>query len=171
MRKDSIDQNAIEKAYLIYNERGHQTVDYSHSPTDYARGTVLEPESVGNIDGKYAEILPADVMSGGKFDDLSAKSKELNLAIDEMQNKMRISRERGSFQQLQSQMKEMQKLVKEKEANDAKMAVQDLNRAQMSAYNRTMDQETSYAERLDEIGSRIAEIEAMMLEYTEKYGG
>jgi hypothetical protein len=68
-------------------------------------------------------------------------------------------------------MKEMQKLVKEKEANDAKMAVQDLNRAQMSAYNRTMDQETSYAERLDEIGSRIAEIEAMMLEYTEKYGG
>jgi hypothetical protein len=34
-----------------------------------------------------------------------------------------------------------------------------------------MDQETSYAERLDEIGSRIAEIEAMMLEYTEKYGG
>jgi hypothetical protein len=171
MRKDSIQQDAIEKAYLIFSERGMKTLDYSHTPTDYAKGTVLEPENVGNIDGKYAEILPADVMSGNKFDDLSAKSKELNRSIDEMQNKMRISRERGSFQQLQSQMKEMQKMVKEKEAIDAKMAVQDLTRAQMSAYNRTMDQETSYAERLDEIGSRIAEIEAMMLEYTENYGG
>ena len=169
MRKDSINQSAVEKAYLIYSERGMQTVDYdfSHTPTDYARGTVLEPESVGEIDGKYHEILPAGVMSGGKFDDLAGKAKELNLAIDEMQNMMRISRERGSFQQLQNQMKQMQKLVKDKEAIDAKMAVADLGRAQMSTYNRTMNQEDSYAERLDAIGSRIAEIEAKLLEYSE----
>jgi len=169
MRKDSIDQASLEKAYLIYSERGIQTADYSfsHTPTDYQRGTVMEPEAVGNIDGKYHEILPANVMSGNKFDDLAAKGSKLNLAIDEMQNQMRISRERGAFQQLQSQMKQMQKLVKDKEANDAAMAVADLGRAQMTAYNRTMDQNDSYAERLDEIGARIAEIETRMLEFSE----
>jgi len=172
MRKDSINQSAVEKAYLIYSERGMQTVDYdfSHPPTDYARGTVMEPEAVGNIDGKYHEILPANVMSGNKFDELSAKGKDLNLAIDELQNQMRMSRERGAFQQLQSQMKQMQKLVKDKEANDAAMAVADLGRAQMTVYNRTMDQDSSYAERLDEIGSRIAEIEAKLLEFAEQQG-
>ena len=172
MRKDSIDQSAIEKAYMLFSERGMQTVDYdfSHKPTDYQRGTVMEPEHVSEIDGKYHEILPADVMSGDKFNDLSAKGKDLNLAIDELQNQMRVSRERGAFQQLQSQMKQMQKLVKDKEANDAAMAVADLGRAQMSAYNRTMNQEDSYAERLDSIGSRIAEIEAKLLEYSEQQG-
>jgi hypothetical protein len=169
MRKDSIDQSAVEKAYLIYSERGLQTVDYdfSHKSTDYARGTVLEPESVGDIDGKYHEILPADVTTGFKFDDLAAKGNKLNLAMDEMQNQMRISRERGAFQQLQNQMKMMQKLVKDKEANDAAMAVANLGREQMNVYNRTMNQEDSYAERLDEIGARIAEIEAKMLEFSE----
>jgi hypothetical protein len=169
MRKDSIDQASLEKAYLIYSERGIQTAsfDFSHPPTDYARGTVMEPEHVGNIDGKYHEILPADVTSGGKFDDLAAKGKDLNLAIDELQNQMRISRQRGSFQQLQDQMKQMQKMVKQKEANDAAMAVADLSRAQMSTYNRTMNQEESYAERLDAIGTRIAEIEAKLTEYSE----
>ena len=172
MRKDSIQQDAIEKAYLIFSERGHKTVDYdySHKPTDYQRGTVMEPEHVSEIDGKYHEILPASVMSGDKFNDLAAKGKDLNLAIDEMQNQMRISRERGAFQQLQSQMKQMQRLVKDKEANDAAMAVADLGRAQMTAYNRTMDQDDSYAERLNDIGARIAEIEAKMLEFSEQQG-
>jgi hypothetical protein len=173
MRKDSLKEEALQKAYLIYAERGgFNTVDYdfSHAPTDYQRGTVMEPEHVGNIDGKFAELLPADVISGNKFDDLASKNKDLNLAIDEMQNQMRISRQRGSFQQLQDQMKQMQKLVKQKEANDAAMAVADLGRAQMTAYNRTMNQENSYAERLDAIGSRIAEIEAMMQNYAEKQG-
>jgi hypothetical protein len=172
MRKDSINQDAVEKAYLLFSERGMQTVDYdfSNKSTDYQRGTVMEPEHVSEIDGKYHEILPASVMSGDKFNDLAAKGKDLNLAIDEMQNQMRVSRERGSFQQLQNQMKQMQKLVKEKEANDAAMAVADLGRAQMNTYNRTMNQEDSYAERLDSIGSRIAEIEAKLLEYSEQQG-
>ena len=171
MRKDLIDPKAVEKAYLIFSERGgFHTVDYSHKPTDYAKGTVMEPEHVSNIDGRYNEILPADVMTGEKFDDLENQGKELNLAIDEMQNKMRVSRERGAFQQLQAQMKEMQRLVKEKEKVDAKMAVEDLGRAQMVAYNRTYNQESSYAERLDSIGARIAEIEAMMTSYTEQTG-
>jgi predicted metalloendopeptidase len=67
-------------------------------------------------------------------------------------------------------MKQMQKLVKDKEANDAAMAVADLGRAQMNAYNRTMDQDDSYAERLDSISTRIAEIEAKLLEYSEQQG-
>ena len=37
----------------------------------------------------------------------------------------------------------------------------------MNVYNRTMNQEDSYAERLDSIGSRIAEIEAKLLEFSE----
>ena len=171
MRKDNIDQASLEKAYLMFSERGgFQTMDYSHTPGDRFRGTVVEPEHVSDIDGRYKEILPADVTTGGKYDEMNERSKELNLAIDEMQNKMRISRERGSFQQLQTQMKEMQALVKEKEAVDAKMAVQDLGRAQMQVYNRTRNQESSYAERLDSIGTRIAAIEKAMLEYTESQG-
>jgi len=58
MRKDSINQDAIEQAYLIYKEHGHQIVDYdfSHSPTDYARGTVMEPENTSKLRQAFNEL-------------------------------------------------------------------------------------------------------------------
>jgi hypothetical protein len=80
---------------------------------------------------------------------------------------MRISRQRGAFQQLQSQMREMQRLIKEKEALDARMAVDNLGRKQMTDYNRTYDQETSYSE-MDEIGAQIAALEEAMKAYMEQ---
>ena len=171
MRKDSINQSAIDKALLIYSERGIQTLDFSHTPTDYKRGTVEEPEHVSNIDGRYAEILPPDGSREARFNDLLSQSEGLQSQIDSVQDQMRVSRERGSFQQLQTQMKRVKQLVKEKEAVDARMAVADLNRTQLSSYGNKSDKGSDYAERLDEIGSRIAEIEQMMMNYTESMKG
>jgi chaperonin cofactor prefoldin len=167
MRKDSINQEAIEKALLIYAERGHQTLDFSHTPTDYKKGTVEEPNHVSNIDGRYAEILPAGGSRESKFDALRNQSESLEEEIETVQDQMRVSRERGAFQQLQAQMKKVNQLVKEKEAVDAKMATTDLSRAQLANYGKEENQESDYAERLDEIGSRIAEIEKMMLQFSE----
>jgi hypothetical protein len=91
MRKDSIDKSAIEKAYLIYAEHGHQIVDYdfSHPPTDYARETVMEPEANSKIRQAFAELTPANVMQGDKYEDLKKQSEALDLRIDEQQNKLR----------------------------------------------------------------------------------
>jgi chaperonin cofactor prefoldin len=167
MRKDSISEKAIEQAYLIYSERGHQILDYSHTPTDYARGTVMEPEQTSVINSRFGELLPENVRDGGAFEDLSEQEASLNLRIDTLQNEMRISRMRGNFQGLQAQMKEMHALIKAKEAIDAKLATMDLGRKQMEDYDRTMDQDDSYSEQIQTVGARIAELEAKLNEYRE----
>jgi hypothetical protein len=167
MRKDSISDKAIEQAYLIYSERGHQILDYSHTPTDYARGTVMEPENTSVINSRFGEILPENVRDGGEYDSLSDQEKSLDLRIDTLQNEMRISRMQGNFQGLQAQMKEMHSLVKAKEALDAKLATLDLGRKQMADYDRTMDQDDSYSEQIQTVGTRIAELEAKLQEYRE----
>lgn len=168
MRKDSINSKAIEQAYLIYSEHGHKIVDYdqsySNKPTDYKRGTVEEPEHTSKLRDAYRELMPASVMDGGRYAIMRQESEALNLRIDEMQNQMRISRQRGAFQMLQNQMKEMQKLIKDKEALDARMAVEDLGKKQMGDYNRTMEQETSYSE-LSELTDRISALETMIESY------
>jgi hypothetical protein len=171
MRKDSIDQKAIEAAYLIYSERGHEILDYTHAPTDYKRNTVEEPENTSKLKEAFGELLPSNVMDGERYDDMKDVAGQLNLQIDSLQNQMRISRERGSFQQLQEQMRRMQGLIKQKEALDARMAVDNLGRKQMGDYNRTMNQEDSYSESIGTIGERIAELEARLLEYCEMQEG
>ena len=174
MRKDAISQQAIEAAYLIYSERGHKIVDYdfSHAPTDYARGTVQEPEVNSVINQRFGELLPANVMNGERYEDMEAMAHDLNMQIDEQQNKMRVCRQRGNFQELQKCMKEMQSLIKRKEALDAKMSVVapggNAGEKQMDDYDRTYDQETSYSEQMDAIASRIAELETKMMEFAEK---
>jgi hypothetical protein len=167
MRKDNISKEALEAAYLIYAEKGHQIQDYSHAPTDYARGTVLEPENTSVVMEKYQELTPSTVMDGGEYEMLQARGKEINMSIDSLQNQMRNSRKTGAFQMLQRQMKEMQALVKEKEGIDAKMAVVSLGRKQQEDYNRTMDQTSSYSELLDKMSSRIQELEAKLVEFSE----
>jgi hypothetical protein len=167
MRKDNISKEALEAAYLIYAEKGHQIQDYSHAPTDYARGTVLEPENTSVVMEKYQELTPSTVMDGGAYEMLQAREKEINMSIDSLQNQMRNSRKTGAFQMLQRQMKEMQALVKEKEGIDAKMAVVSLGRKQQEDYNRTMDQTSSYSELLDKMSSRIQELEAKLVEFSE----
>jgi hypothetical protein len=116
MRKDSIDQKAIEAAYLIYSEKGHQIVDYdfSHAPTDYNRGTVMEPESNGKLRQSFNEILP-NKPQNEKFNSLQRRDDEIEEAIENLQQEMKVSRQRGAFQQLQNQMRQMNALIKEKE--------------------------------------------------------
>jgi len=170
MRKDSIDNNAIEKAYLIYKEHGHKIVDYdfSHSPTDYNRNTVREPEQTSIVEGAYNELTPANVSNGFRYEALEEQAKDLNLRIDMQQNKLRLCRERGNFQEFHRCMKEMQNMIKEKERLDAKMAVAtpggNAGEKQMDDYDRTYDQDDSYSEMMT-LGDKIAALEEKMREF------
>jgi hypothetical protein len=171
MRKDSINNEALEKAYLIYKEHGHEIVDYdfSHPPTDYARGTVREPEQVSVVEGAFNELVtPANVSNGFRYDDLKQKVEALDMRIDEQQNKLRLCRMRGNFKEFHRCMQEMQNMIKEKERLDAQMAVAapggNAGQKQMSDYNRTYNQEDSYAE-VTSIADRIAALEEQIKAY------
>ena len=173
MRKDSINNEAIEKAYLIYKEHGHQIVDYdfSHPPTDYKRNTVEEPEVNSKLRDAFNELLPANVMNGERYEDLEKQAHALNLRIDAQQDKLRVCRMRGNFQEFHRCMQEMQNMIKEKERLDAKMAVAtpggNAGQKQMTDYNRTYEQETSYSE-MQEIGSQIEALEEMLKGFLEQ---
>jgi hypothetical protein len=164
MRKDSIDQSAIEKAYLIYKENGHKIVDYdfSHPPTDYARNTVQEPEHTSKLKEAYNELLPKTAQNSREFNALAARDEQIENEIDNLQDAMKISRRMGNFQMLQNQMKQMHQLIKEKEQLDAKMSVANLGAAQMDVYNDTMDQD-DFSE-MGAISSQIAALEERMRE-------
>jgi uncharacterized protein YdcH (DUF465 family) len=166
MRKDSINQSAIEKAYLIYNENGHKIVDYdfSHKSTDYKRNTVEEPEHTSQLKQAFNEILP-EKPQNAEFNRLAERDDQIEREIEILQQGMKVSRQRGAFQQLQAQMKQMHTLIKEKERIDAKMAVANLGAAQMDVYNDTMCQnETNFSE-IESLSSQIASLEERMREF------
>jgi hypothetical protein len=169
MRKDSISSDALEKALLIYKEHGHQILDYSHDPTDYQRGTVMEPEVTSKLKEAYNELRPANVSNGERYEGLKAQVDALDLRIDEQQNKLRVCRMRGNFQEFHRCMKEMQDMIKEKERLDAAMAVAapggNVGQKQMDDYDRTMDQD-DFSE-MTELSERIANLEAAMAEYLQ----
>jgi hypothetical protein len=75
---------------------------------------------------------------------------------------------RGNFAEFHRCMQEMQDMIKEKERLDAKMAVAapggNAGQKQMTDYNRTYEQESSYSE-MAEIGSQIAALEEKMREF------
>ena len=171
MRKDSINPKSLEAAYLIFAERGHQILDYSHDPTDYARGTVQEPETNSKLRDAFNELLPANVMNGERYEDLEKQAHALNLRIDAQQDKLRVCRMRGNFAEFHRCMQEMQNMIKEKERLDAKMAVAapggNAGQKQMTDYNRTYEQETSYSE-MEDLGAQIAALEEMLQEYMEQ---
>jgi hypothetical protein len=175
MRKDSINNEAIEKAYLIYKEHGHNIVDYdfSHPPTDYKRNTVEEPDANSKLRQAFNELTPANVSNGERYEDLEKQAHALNLKIDDQQNKLRVCRMRGNFAEFHRCMQEMQDMIKEKERLDAKMAVAapggNAGQKQMTDYNRTMDQDDCYSE-MSEIGSQIEALEEMMKAYLEQQG-
>lgn len=168
MRKDSIDNSALEKAYLIYKEHGHQIVDYdfSHPPTDYKRKTVEEPEETSKLRNAYSELLPPEARNR-EFNALATRDNKIQKDLAELQQQMAISRQRGNFQQLQNQIKKMEGLIKEKEAIDAKMAVANLGAAEMDVYNDTMKQSCDDYSELEDIGSQIAALEEAMKAYLE----
>ena len=169
MRKDSIDQKAIQAAYLIYKEHGHQIVDYdfSHPPTDYKRGTAEEPEVTSKLRDAFNELLP-EKPQNAEFNRLAERDDQIENEIELLQQAMKVSRQRGAFQQLQAQMKQMYALIKEKERIDAKMAVANLGAAQMDVYHDTMDQDYS---EIQTIQDQIASLEAKLLEYRESFEG
>jgi tryptophan 2,3-dioxygenase len=80
-----------------------------------------------------------------------------------------VSRERGSFQQLQRQMQQVKDLIKEKEFIDSQMATANLGAAQMDVYNDTMQQD-DFSE-MASIGEQIAALEAKMIEFRESMKG
>jgi hypothetical protein len=173
MRKDSIDNSALEKAYLIFKEHGHQIVDYdfSHPPTDYKRNTVEEPEVTSKLRDAFNELLPANVMNGERYEDLEKQAHALNLRIDQQQDKLRVCRMRGNFTEFHRCMQEMQDMIKEKERLDAKMAVAapggNAGQKQVEDYNRTYEQESSYSE-MEDLGAQIAALEEMLQDYLEQ---
>lgn len=170
MRKDSINPESLEAAYLIYREHGHKIVDYdfSHPPTDYARNTVMEPEATGKLRSAYNELNSANLANGERYEMLEKQSAALNLRIDEQQNKLRVCRMRGNFQEFHRCMKEMQDMIKAKEALDARMAVAtpggNAGQKQMDDYNRTYEQDDCYSEMAG-IGDQIAALEEKMREF------
>lgn len=168
MRKDSINQDAIEKAYLIYKEHGHKIVDYdfSHPPTDYKRGTVEEPETTGKLRDAYNELLPTGAKAA-EYNALAARDDQLEKEIENLQAAMVHSRRTGNFQMLQNQMKQVEKMIKEKERIDAQMATKDLGAAQMDVYNDTMSHNHNEFSEMGDIASRIAELETALKEYME----
>jgi tryptophan 2,3-dioxygenase len=167
MRRDAIQKSAIEAAYLIYAERGHKILDYSHEPTDYQRDTVMEPNVTGKLKQAFNEVLPANSRNA-EFNALQARDEAIEAEAENLQQQMRVSRQRGAFQALQAQMKKMNDLMKEKEAVNAQMSVANLGAAQMDIYDDTMDQDFS---EMAEIGDKIAELEEMMLQYREQLEG
>lgn len=156
MRKDSIDSLAMEKALLIFAERGLQIQDFTHKPTDYARGTVLEPERTSKLRVNF-----------GEYDSLGSRCKEICSEVEDLQSKMALSRSRGNFQALQTQMKLVSNLMKEKSAIDAKMAVIDLARKKTDDHDLAVGDEPSYAEKIESVSARISELEARIANLSE----
>jgi len=81
---------------------------------------------------------------------------------------MKVSRQRGAFQQLQKQMKHLHDLIKEKESIDAKMSVANLGAAQMDVYDDTMSQDSDEYSEMGGMGAQIAALEEKMREFIGK---
>jgi hypothetical protein len=75
---------------------------------------------------------------------------------------MKLSRQRGAFQELQRQMAATKKLVKEREEIDGKMATLDLARKNTDDHNIAAGMETSYSERIDSVSTRIDRLQDLL---------
>jgi hypothetical protein len=134
-----------------FTEEDLKLKKFSHEPTDYFRNTVMEP-SVNN------HLRP----SFGEYDSLGKKHTDLSDRIEALNEKMKFSRQRGAFQALQDQMKEVKNLVKEREKIDAQMATIDLARKKTDDHRIATGEEVSYSERIDSVSDRIANLEKWM---------
>lgn len=157
MRKDTIKPEAMEQALRLFSERGIQIEGFSHTPTDYAKGTVLEPDHVSTLKASF-----------GEYEELGKKRDDLTKKIDSLNEAMKMSRQRGAFQALQNQMKAVKDLVKEREDIDAKMSIADLARKKTDDHKIAASQEASYSERIQSVGQRIQELEQMLMSFSEE---
>ena len=140
MRKDSISKEALDRVAQAYAQK--------KKSTDYARGTVMEPEVNLGLRSNFNE-----------YESLGKEHSKLTAKIDSLNEKMKISRQRGAFQTLQDQMREVKNLVKEREAIDAKMATIDLARKKTDDHLWATGEELSYSEKLESVSERISRIE------------
>jgi len=161
MRKDAISENALNNAYLIYAEKGHQTLDFTHESTDYFRGTVLEPQNTSVVDNAYDELYPASRQS--RQSALEQQGYGVEDQIERVQEKIRVSRLQGNFQALQIQLKELAALTKEKSRIDAAAAVNDLGAAQTDQYDGMM----GYSESIN-LDEKIASLESRIRDFAER---
>ena len=125
-------------------------------PTNYYTGTVMEPSVVLPLRDSYTE-----------YENLGKVHKDLSSKIEILQEKMKETRKRGAFKQLQDQMSEIKKLVKEREDIDAQMSVLDLARKKQDDFNIARKVETSYSEKITSVESRIQELEETFENFSE----
>jgi uncharacterized protein YdcH (DUF465 family) len=112
----------------------------------------------------FNELLP-EKPQNAEFNRLAERDDQIEREIEILQQGMKVSRQRGAFQQLQAQMKQMYALIKEKERIDAKMAVANLGAAQMDVYNDTMCQDETNFSEIESLSSQIASLEERMREF------
>lgn len=127
-----------------------------HTPTDYFRGTTLEPEATSSLKASFEE-----------YEALGQRHRDVSSRIEKLNEAMKLSRQRGAFQQLQAQMKEVKELVKQREDLDGKMAVADLARKKDDDHRLAVKQEVSYAEGLNSVGNRINQLVEMVSNFAE----
>lgn len=133
-------------------------MDFTHLPTDYFRGTIMEPETTSKLKASF-----------GEYEELGKRHKQVSDRIANLQEAMKVSRQNGAFQALQKQMKEIKELVKQKEDLDGKMAVADLARKKDDDHRLAVKQEVSYSEQLGTVSEKIQELESLMFEFSEEY--
>lgn len=139
-----------------FSEQEVVAQSFTHMPTDYFRGTVMEPEVSSTLRPSF-----------GEYEALGSKHTELSKQIGALNEAMKVSRMRGAFQTLQSQMKAVKELVKERERVDAQMATLDLARKKTDDHKINVQQETSYSEKIDSVSQRISLLESLMANYSE----
>lgn len=142
MRKDSISKEALDRVNRAYSKK---------RSTDYARGTVLEPEVETGLRPSFSE-----------YEALGKTHSELTSKIEALNEKMKLSRQRGAFKTLQDQMREVKELVKERENIDAKMATLDLARKKTDDHRIATRQELSYSEQLNRVSDKLSELESLL---------
>lgn len=131
----------------------------SRLPTNYYKGTVMEPDVILPLRDSYKE-----------YEDLGKKHRTVTARIETLQQKMRESRISGAFKQLQQQMTEVKSLVKEKEKLDADMSVLDLARKKQDDFNLARKVEVSYSEELNSVESKIEKLQDSFSSFSESLG-
>jgi prefoldin subunit 5 len=119
----------------------------------------MEPSVVLPLRASYKE-----------YEDLGEKHQKISERIEDLQERMKETRKRGAFKQLQDQMAEVKRLVKEREDVDARMSVLDLARKKQDDFNVARGVETSYSESIRSVEERIATLERELQNFSESYG-
>jgi hypothetical protein len=142
MRKDSISKEALDRVTRAYTQK---------RTTDYARGTILQPDVETGLRPSF-----------GEYENLGKEHSALTQKIESLNDKMKLSRQRGAFKALQEQMKEVKNLVKQREDIDSKMATLDLARKKTDDHLIATRQELSYSEKLESVSQRLASLEELL---------